>query len=323
MKLKIYAKESRFYRISRGRTYLLQLLFAFFLTVNVQSQQEAQYTQYMYNTQVINPAYVGTRGTLNFALLYRTQWIGLDGAPETISFSMGSPIGRYREAGLGMTFFRDALGPLDESGLAVDFSHTIRLNRYVRLVFGIKGGINLFNVDFNRLNIFNPTDQSFISDLENRLNPVFGSGVYLHNNETWYVGISAPNLLSTTRLDRLTSATTIEEVTFFGIMGYVLHINDNMKLKPAILGRYISGAPFGLDLSANFLFNDKFTLGASYRWDAAMSGLASFQVSKGMMIGYAYDFGLQRLANFNSGSHEIFLRIELASRRQMLTPRFF
>ena len=291
----------------------------------VQAQQDSQYTNYMYNTQVINPAYAGSRDQLSALLLYRNQWVNLDGAPETYNFGIHTPVGQQERVGLGLNFYKDAIGPADESNLTADFSYTIPVNTNgTQLAFGIKGGINLLNIDYNKLLLRNPGDPAFQYNINNRLSPVIGAGLFLYNTDRWYMGISVPNLLETTHYDDVKVSNAIEKMHLFATAGYVFNLSANTKFKPAIMAKMVAGAPLALDGSANFLFNEKLTLGLAYRWDAAISALAAFQVSDTVLIGYTYDYGLQELANYNSGSHEIFLRFELGSGgSRLITPRFF
>ena len=301
---------------------LLVLMLIGVITLNF-GQQDSQYTQYMYNTQTVNPAYAGSRGMLSFNGLYRTQWVGLDGAPETLNFSMNTPLGE-KGVGLGLSFFSDKIGPSIESNIMADFSYTVHVSENTKLSFGIKGGINLLNVDYTKLNIFDPTDPNFSENINNRLSPGIGAGLYLHHSDKWYVGLSVPNLLETDHYEDLASSTATEKAHFYVIGGYVFDLSPNTKLKPAVLAKAVSGAPLALDMSANFLFYDKFTFGVAYRLDAAVSGLAAFQVTDQLMIGYAYDYDTTELGNYNSGSHEFFLRFELASKvRKTVNPRFF
>ncbi|WP_299114032.1 type IX secretion system membrane protein PorP/SprF [uncultured Winogradskyella sp.] len=296
------------------------------LANSLHAQQDSQYTQYMYNTQTINPAYAGSRGLLSITPLYRNQWVGLDGAPETLNFSLNTPLGDSQRTGLGLSFIQDKIGPADESNITGDFSYSIPLDdNDVKLAFGLKAGVNLLNVDYSVLNIFDPSDELQQNNIDNRLKPVVGAGLFLHDNQSWYVGLSVPNFLETIHYDDTTVSNASERMAFYTTAGYVFDLNDNTKFKPAVLGKFVSGAPAAIDISANFLFNEKFTLGAAYRLDAAISGLAGFQISDSMLIGYAYDFGIQDLANYNSGSHEIFLRFDILTRRtkRLLTPRFF
>lgn len=311
---------------TNNRTKVQSLLWALLLIgamATGHAQQDSQYTQYMYNTQIINPAYAGSRGMLSFNALYRSQWVGLDGAPETLNFSMNTPSGT-KGVGLGLSFFADRIGASDESNLAADFSYTLKLSDKVRLSFGAKGGVNLLNVDYARLNIFNPTDPNFSGNIENRLSPIVGAGAYLRHSDKWYLGVSVPNFLETNHYDDIARSTASERMNFYAIAGYVFDLGREVQFKPAVLTKIISGSPIALDLSANFLFFERFTLGAAYRWDAAVNGLAGFQISDRFMLGYAYDYDTTELGNYNSGSHEFFLRFELISRsRNQVNPRFF
>lgn len=305
----------------RNRLIILALLCSGIFVTAGYAQQDSQFTQYMYNTETINPAYAGTRGTLNLTGIYRNQWVGLDGAPETFNFTANTLL--REQIGLGFSLVQDKIGPSDESTLTIDFSYALRLTDNLNLSFGIKGGINLLNVDFTRLNIRNPTDSQFQYNIDHRLTPIIGTGIYIYNDIS-YFGISVPNLLETTHFDNITVSNASEKPNFYVIGGYVFNLNSNIKFKPAVLGKFVSGAPASIDASANFLFNKKFTLGAAYRLDAAVSALAGFQVTDMIMVGYTYDFDTTKLGNYNSGSHEIFLRFEVfKSPNRAVDPRFF
>ncbi len=286
------------------------------------AQQDSQFTQYMYNTQTINPAYAGTRDAASLFSLYRTQWVGLEGAPRTLNFTASIPMNDF--TGLGISVISDEIGPSTEQTLAVDFSYVIPIQDDLKFAFGVKGGINLLNVDFTKLLIYDPTELIFQNNIDNRLTPIIGVGGYLYTNK-WYFGISVPNMLKTEHYDDSTISTATERLNLYAIGGYVFSLNNNLKFKPTILAKALDGAPLSVDVSANFLLNEKFTAGVAYRFDAAFSALAGFQVSEGLMIGYAYDLDTTGLGNYNSGSHEIFLRFDIFgdSYKRLTTPRFF
>jgi type IX secretion system PorP/SprF family membrane protein len=307
----------------------LSCLIVFAFAKAVTAQQDPQYTQYMYNPIVVNPAYAGNRGVMSIMGLHRSQWVGLDGAPRTQTLSLHTPISNSR-VGLGLSVVNDEIGPADETYAAADFSYTIPVGDDARLSFGIKGGVHLLNVDFTRLNIFNTGDTRLQENVENRLSPTVGAGLYYHT-ERFYLGLSTPNLLQTDHFDSSndSGATTFvaqERVHFFGTAGYVFDLNDNIKFKPATLLKVVAGAPLQLDVTGNFLFNEKFTVGAAYRWSAAVSAMVGFQVSDQMLLGFAYDRETTELGNavFNDGSYELFARFELFnSYDRIITPRFF
>ncbi|MBP1840488.1 PorP/SprF family type IX secretion system membrane protein [Formosa algae] len=299
---------------------LVLLLGLFFMMPDMKAQQESEYTQYMYNTISVNPAYAGSRESLSMLGIYRNQWVGLDGAPETLNFSAHSSIG-VKGVGMGLGVTSDKIGPSTESLVALDFSYTINLGYDLKLALGVKGGISLWDLNPNKLNIYNPDDVSLTK--ENYSSPIIGTGLYLYT-EKWYVGLSSPNFLETKHYDDIQASTFTEKAHLYLIGGYVFDVNPSFKLKPAFLVKSVVGAPLAVDLSLNTLINNGLTLGLSYRLDAAVSAMAGFQVSKSIMIGYAYDYDTTELGNYNNGSHEILLRFELGTRRRsVVNPRFF
>lgn len=305
--------------ISKGIIIGTLSMLSFF---EVQAQQDPQYTQYMYNTINVNPAYAGSRGVMSIFGLHRTQWVGLDGAPKTMAFSVNTPLGDSK-LGLGVSFVNDRLGAMEENNISVDLSYTIDLNRNYKLSFGVKGTANLLDVDYGKLNIYNPNDVMFQDNIRNQFSPNVGAGLYLHSEKT-YFGLSVPNFLETDRYDDNVYATMKQRMNFYLIGGHVFDLSPNLKFKPAFLAKAVSGAPLQVDLTANFMIADKFVIGGAYRWDAAFSGLVGFQVTDGLFVGYSYDAETTKLAHYNSGSHEIFLRFELFNRFNRITsPRFF
>lgn len=286
------------------------------------AQQDPQYTQYMYNTVNVNPAYAGSRGTMSIFGLYRTQWVGLDGAPKTANVSMHTPIQNSR-LGLGVSFTNDRIGAMDENNISADVSYTVDVSETFKLSFGVKATANLLNVDYTKLNIYDPNDSKFRENVENQFNPNIGAGLYLHSDKT-YFGLSVPNFLETDRYDDNAISTMKQKMNFYFIGGHVFDLSPSLKFKPAFLAKAVQGAPLQVDLTANFMLNDKFVVGGAYRWDAAFSGLVGFQVNDGLFVGYTYDADNTKLRHYNSGSHEVFMRFELFNRYNRITsPRFF
>ena len=285
------------------------------------AQQDAQYTQYMYNTININPAYAGSRGVLSVFGLHRTQWVGLDGAPTTNAFSINTPINNSN-LGVGLSFVNDRIGPTEENTISADISYTVQTSETYKLSFGVKGTANLFSLDVNKLNPADANDPR-LYNFDNNFTPNLGAGVYFHSDKL-YVGLSVPNFFETTRYEDNSISVSKERMNFYLIGGYVFDLSPSVKFKPAFLAKSIEGAPLQLDLSGNFLINEKFTIGAAWRWSAAASVMAGFQITDGLFVGYGYDLETTRLSRYNSGSHEIFLRFELFNKYNKITsPRFF
>jgi len=285
------------------------------------SQQDAQYTQYMYNTINVNPAYAGSRGVMSIFGLHRTQWVGLDGAPTTNAFSLNTPL-KNSKLGLGLSIINDEIGPTTENTLSLDISYTVQTSETYNLSFGIKGTANLFNLDVSKLTIFDPTDLQF-QNTRNVFTPNVGAGVYLHSGKS-YLGLSVPHFLETKRYDDNSIAIFKERMTLYLIGGYVFNLTETVQFKPSFLTKMVTGAPLQVDISGNFLFNERFVLGAAWRWNAAVSGMVGFQINDGLFLGYGYDLETTKLKNYNSGSHEVFLRFELFKKdKKIVSPRFF
>lgn len=291
-----------------------------FMGVVSYAQQDAQFTQYMYNTINVNPAYAGSRGAVSIFALHRTQWVGLDGAPVTNAVSINTPI-NGSNLGLGVSVINDKIGPTHENTLSADLSYTIPTSETFKLSFGIKATANLFDLDVSRLN---PVDNDpSLHDFSNKFTPNIGAGVYLHSDRA-YIGFSVPNFIETNRYDDNEVAIFKEKINYYLIAGYVFDLTSDIKFKPALLTKMVTGAPLQVDVSGNFMFNEKFVVGLAYRWSAALSTMVGFQVSDGMYIGYGYDWETTNLNHYNSGSHEIFLRYELfKNENKITTPRFF
>ncbi|AOW11269.1 PorP/SprF family type IX secretion system membrane protein [Flavobacterium gilvum] len=301
------------------KIFLLSLVI--FASVRAFAQQDAQYTQYMYNTANVNPAYAGSRGALSVFGLHRNQWVGLDGAPVTNTFSISSPIG-YSGLGAGLSFVGDKIGPTTDNTISADLSYTIETSAFYKLAFGVKGSANLFSLDVNKLHIYNPGD-AYLQSVTNDFNPNIGAGVYFYSDNT-YIGLSIPNFFQDKKYSDSDRAVYMEKMHFYLIGGHVFDLSPSIKFKPAFLLKAVEGAPLQLDLSGNFMFNEKFVLGVAWRWNAAVSAMAGFQVTPGMYIGYGYDMETTKLANYNSGSHEIFLRFEFLNKDGgIVSPRFF
>lgn len=292
------------------------------------AQQDAQYTQYMYNTMSVNPAYAGSRDVLSLVGLYRSQWVGLDGAPTTFTFSGHAPVGK--KVGLGLNVTRDEIFISDETNIDVNFSYTLDVSERGKLALGLKGGAHLLNIDFTKANEYQSGDPfaDAQDNIDNKFSPQIGVGAFYYTDK-YYLGLSVPNFIETEHFDESnnsnnSSATAKEQINLYFITGYTFDLSENVKFKPAALLKAVNGAPLAADLSANFLFNEKLTLGAAYRWSAAVSGMVGFQITDQLMIGLAYDRETTELQRYNDGSFEIMLRYELFKKSErMLSPRFF
>lgn len=309
------------------RKIFLQLI-TFFTATVMWAQQEVQYTQYMYNMSVINPAYsTGTIGVYNLGALYRTQWVGVKGAPTSTNLFAHTPINEHVE--VGFTFVNDNIGNIvKENNIFADFAYNLNLEEYGNFSFGLKAGASFFNVDFSSLDLESGfvTDPNFAENI-NQANFNFGAGVY-YNTEKYYIGFSIPYILKSNYfISENGQYQNIQKPHFYFTGGYVFDINENLKLKPAFMAKAVNGAPISLDLTTNILFQNRFEVGIGYRLEDAVMGIINFGITPQLRIGYAYDYTLSNLDAFSSGSHEFILLYNLDSfylnKGFDKSPRFF
>jgi type IX secretion system PorP/SprF family membrane protein len=291
------------------------------------AQQDPLYTQYMYNMSVINPAYATDNpGMLNLGGIYRSQWVGIDGAPSTASFFAHTPVSERVE--LGLSIVHDEIGDIiKENNITVDFAYVLPLDdNNNKLSFGVKGGITTFDGDLTRLETNQLNDPAFQNI--NDLFPVFGVGAYLFG-EKYYFGVSAPNLFTAKHLENEQGLRGLgeENIHYFATGGYVFDLGTDFKLKPAFMARGVEGAPLSLDITANVLMFNRFEAGIGYRFGDAVTGLVNFAVTPGLRIGYAYDYTTSNLSQYNDGTHEFLLLFDLdlfgLSKGYDKSPRFF
>ncbi len=303
-----------------NKFYIL-LLFVSFIVKTI-AQQEAQYTQYMYNLNIINPAYAGSKeSTLSIGLMGRSQWMNIPGSPQTATLSVHKPL--HNGLGMGVSIMADKLGPVNEQFAYVDVSYTLPVGMYDNLAFGLKGGVSLFDAKLSDLQTYLPDDESFAEDIH-QIKPNIGAGLFYYS-DIYYVGLSVPNLLKSEYMAKegsfFTSVSRTNHLFLTG--GYVFQLNDDLKFKPSTLIKMTQGAPLSLDLSANFLMREKFEVGASYRWNDSVSAMMNFKVTKDLRVGYSYDYTLTDIGKHTSGTHEVFLLFDINNNFIILSPRYF
>ena len=290
------------------------------VSLTASAQQDPQYTQYMYNMNVVNPAYAGLKESLSVTTLYRKQWSGLDGAPTTFTFSGHSPVND--KVGLGLSSIKDQLGPVKETNVFIDFSYTLQMSERTKLALGLKAGATFHDVGLTDLDLQQPGDPFFANDINNTY-PNVGAGAFLYG-DNYYFGLSVPNMLNSVHLDENGLQYGSEVNHYFVTAGYVFQATDDIKIKPSTMIKSAFGAPTSIDLNLNALFMEKFEVGASYRTEDSFSGLVGFQVSPFLRIGYAYDSVMSELSAVASASHEVVITFDLiANPKTLRSPRYF
>lgn len=285
----------------------------FVQTFFVQAQQDPQYTQYMFNMSVINPAYTTNNlNVINFGTLYRSQWASAVGSPKTLTFFAHAAITEKIEAGI--SFITDDIGDgvAKENNIYADFAYSLKLDEQSRLALGLKAGITNFTTNFNGFRYPELQDDFAFNENLNSVFPNIGVGAFYHRDK-FYAGLSIPNLLSAAHLDNQNGIATkgSENMHIFATAGYVYDLNSNIKLKPSLMAKMVNGSPISFDVGINTLINNSFEAGVSYRLDDAVNAMFNVKIAPGLKLGYAYDYTLSNLSDFSSGSHEIFILFDL------------
>lgn len=321
------------------RSLYIKVFFSLFfmgITTIGLAQKEPQYTQYMYNIGSFNPGYVGTTLTPEVTGLYRAQWLDIDGSPRTLRLGANYPLSN-ETMGVGFNIISDQLGPSSQTYVELAYSYQFNVSDNTKLSFGMDIGGAFLNVDFSKGTFENPGEPILGGETISKFYPTIGAGFFLYEDDIWYLGTSIPNFLKDGVYNDDVATIIDDKLQFNFIGGYVFDISETLKFKPAFLINLVSGAPVNTNLSTNFLFNDRFTIGASYRFGNAISGLAGFQVTDGTFIGYSYDYNTNPLGEFSNGSHEVILKFYLGrgdgtksnnkelkgKPKQIDTPRFF
>ncbi len=295
------------------------------------AQQDPMYTQYMFNTQTINPAYAGTWESFSFMVLARQQWAGLEGAPQTYTFSMQAPLKNERVA-LGLNLISDVVGLEKRFYMFGDYSYLLPINEGMKLRLGLKGGFTNYSNNLSEYITNAPgsgiVDPSFQGEIDRKFVPNFGIGGFLYGKK-YYAGFSIPKILSHDFENNYNNLSVNAELRhYFLIAGLIIDLGQNVKFKPTMLTKATfsseSGAPVELDLTANFLIKERFWLGAMFRTGDSFGFIAQWIIDKKLRIGYSYDYTTTNLQNFHNGSHEIMISYEMRFLKEMFaSPRYF
>jgi type IX secretion system PorP/SprF family membrane protein len=313
--------NNKLFDLKKSNLFLILLLF---FVWNASAQQDPMFTQYMHNPVSINPAYAGSRGTLNFVAMNRLQWVGMDGAPKTLTLSVNSPFMKYN-VGIGLSLIYDEIGPTKQTGIYADYAYHLRVTTNVKLAFGLKGGVNIYDV--NLLNLIGAQNDDHVAlyGFRKMYLPNFGVGSYLYSDR-FYIGLSIPKLLQNSLSDNQNTMVLAnkEERHIFLTGGVVIDISENIKFKPSAILRMVSGSPISAELSAAFLLNDRLWLGGMYRFGDSVGAMVKFDLTNQLSVGYSYDLTNSGLQPYNQGTHEVYVSYDFAFKnKKILSPRYF
>ncbi len=314
--------------------YIVILILLLSNLTHTYGQQDPMYTQYMFNIQVVNPAYVGIWDNMTFMALSRLQWVGITGAPETHSFSVHAPL-RNENIGIGLTVVDNDQGLENRFAVFVDYAYRLKLSEKTSLRLGIKTTIQHYQNNFDAYelnpNFAAPRDPAFQGYIDQTFKPNFGVGAFLHS-EQFYLGLSIPRIIESKYKARegYLSTNGIEYTTnpelrhYFIIGGFVFDMGKKLKFKPTFSTRASIGVPVEFDVSANFLLNERLWLGGMYRSGDSYGAIVQWIINEKLRFGYAIDFTTTNLKRFHDGVHEIMISYELNLLRSRYTsPRYF
>ena len=290
--------------------------------VDVIGQQNPHYTQYMYNMNVINPAYAGSKESISFGALYRKQWVNIEDAPTSFTFSGHAPTGN--NVGLGLSVISDKIGPVTEQNVYGDFSYTLKLNDSHRLALGLKAGVSFHKVGLREIqsSLPDPSEGVFGEDInDTSLN--FGAGAFYYTDK-YYVAFSIPNMMNAAHLDYNGREYGSDVSHYFLTAGYVFDVNYDLKFKPSLMLKSAFNVSPSLDVNANFLYMEKIEVGASYRLEDSFGAMVNFAITPELRIGYAYDHIVSELNVTSPSSHEFIILYDLFKPKKVSrSPRFF
>ena len=300
------------------------LIFIISIAASTKAQQRPMYSQYMFNMLNINPAYAGSRGVMSGTALYRDQWVGLPGSPKTTSFSLDMPL-KEKKIGVGVQLFDDRLGIERNTGINVSYAFRIQLTESGTLSLGLQAGFLNYRANYSEVRTFQPNDPSFNQNISGIL-PAAAAGIY-YNSDNFYVGFSTPSLLQTKISNDNTvdvSSATGRDLHLYLASGFVVNLNQDLALKPSILVKAVSGAPVEYDLNANLWIQNAIAFGFSFRTGDSYVSMVELQMNKQLRLGYAYDKTFSNLGSYNTGTHELMLRMEFGSdKAKIASPRYF
>ncbi len=287
-------------------------------TLNLSAQQDPMFAHYMFNQLVLNPAYAGSSDYVSFIATTRHQWVGLEGAPQTQTFSVNTPL--KNQVGAGLSLGRDVAGPVKVFMFEADFSYKLKLSEKSDLLFGLMAGFNNSVVNLTNLENVDPDDLSFQNDI-NAFKPVFGAGLYF-SNPKGFAGFSVPELVET---DYTTQSVSWQHKRHYYLSGgFIASLNEQIKLRPSVMMRYVGGAPFSAEATASFIFKDKLWFGLIYRLNDAAGALAALQINNQLRIAYSYDYSVSMLRGYQGGSHELSVIYDLNfGTKNHTSPRYF
>lgn len=301
---------------------IMILLWCLFCPLLLAAQQESLYSQYMFNSLPLNPAYAGSHEYLSATVLARKQWLKIEGAPATQTMSAHAPVYKSK-MGLGLTAVNDKIGVTSNTGLYGAYAYRIKFTKSI-LSFGLQVGFTNYVSRFSKLEVRTPNDPAFAEDDVRFFLPNFGGGIYYYTNK-FYAGFSVPHILDHLgSKSNIVAANSIQSQHYFLTSGFVATLSPQLKLKPSVLIKAIQGAPLQADLNTTLMINEVLWLGVSYRTATSLNFIIQAMLTDQLSLGYAYDSALNKIRNVSVASHEVMLNYRfIYYHKNVIAPRYF
>lgn len=301
------------------------LIFVVLLNITAKAQQDPMISQYMFNGLFLNPAYAGSHKYVTSSLLHRTQWVNFPGAPKTSLLAIDGLIPNKSEnMGVGLIISHDRIGATEQTDIYANYAYQLKLKKG-KLAFGLKAGVSNYVFKSDNLTIWDANDDVFTGRRTAWL-PKVGAGAYYFTDK-WYAGISVPTLLAydvNRNFSFDVNKGSFINRHYYAYGGYVFKLNEQFKLKPSTLIKYLPAAPVEVDLNLNLLYNDQFWIGASYRSMESVVFMVEYQTNSRFRVGYAFDYSITKIRKYSSGTHEIMIGYDFGKDLiKVKTPRYF
>ncbi|MBI2280529.1 MAG: type IX secretion system membrane protein PorP/SprF [Bacteroidetes bacterium] len=310
----------------KSKKIITLFLVCFCLYNKVYTQNQIHLTQYMMHQPFINTASIGSYENMNGALLYKTQWVGLDGAPKIGAFSINSPLGDKKNY-LGLTVINDKIGVRQDMDISGNYAYRMPMSAKSNLTLGLSASLRLLQGEFATISTEIENDPLFQSNSSTIPTVNFKFGSY-YNSERFYIGFAIPNLIKNTITtnDKTSTEFDFNDMQFYLHSGYSFPINNAFDLKSSVLFKQVSGAPFQMDINSQVEFKHKFGLGLSYRSSKELASIISFELNSRIKLAYSFDYAFNELNTVSSGTHEIMILfnfINIPAKKAIITaPRF-
>ena len=304
---------------------LITSLAILFSCVSAYGQQEALVSKNVFNGLLLNPAYAGSHPYFSTSLLYRSQWTGFAGAPNTQMLEFDGPLAK-EVMGVGLVISHDKIGVTDQTDFYASYSYKLKIGEENKLAFGLRAGATNYVSKMSQLTVWDNGEDVFMNDVKAYLVPKFGFGMYFFG-EKYFAGFAIPTLIAYD--NNYSFSLNVDKSSFvrrhyYLNGGYVFDLNETMKLKPALLMKYVPAAPLQADISTSLIYKDMLTFGLGFRTGDAIVGMLEYRTSQRIRIAYAYDFTVSKFRKYSGGSHEIVIGYDFGGGKDKNTsPRFF